>query len=336
VEPVTHALTAVVLARGGLNRATRWGTPLVLLAGLAPDLDWFSRWAGPYAFLEYHRAVTHSLAGAAALAALLAGAWWRLGRGHPTAPVRFGRAFGVAACGVASHLALDILNSDGMRPFWPFGERRYAFDLLPRVDPWILFLLALGLLLPALLRLVTEEIGARPERRGPQRGAVTALVLLAALLGARFFLHERALETLNSRMYRGEIPLSVAALPTAASPFVWDGVVETEGSLDQVEVRLTPGSYFDPDRARPHFKPEPSPLLDAARETRAAQAFLRGARFPRASVERVTEGMRVELRDLRDADWMARRRAVVVTIEFNRDNEIVREELRIGPPPRRR
>src|SRR5712691_8950517 len=168
MEPITHAVASLTLARAGLNRASRLATPMVLVSGLAADLDWLSLLGGPAAFLRGHRTATHSLAGTAAITVATAVLFWFLGRRHPSAPVRWPRALLVCACGAGAHLLLDLTNSYGVKLIWPFGEKWFAWDVVAYLDPWILILLLLGLLIPGLFRLVSEEIGAPPKHRGAQ------------------------------------------------------------------------------------------------------------------------------------------------------------------------
>lgn len=328
MEPVTHALTSLALSRAGLNKATRLATPMLLVAGLAADLDWLSLAGGPRAFLHGHRTWTHSLAGTAAIVLITAGIFWWWGRKRPAAPVRFLRALLVSGVGAGAHLLMDLTNSYGVKLLWPFRQTWYAWDLIDTVDPWVLILLLLGLLLPGLFRLVSEEIGARPKKRGPQRGAIVALALLVLYAGARWALHERALEMLRSRIYHGATPLAVGAFPSGASPLSWAGVVETDNALQQLEVPLGPGSVFDPHLGRTYFKPEPSPALEAARKSEIAQAFLQFARFPRASVEKTDNGYHVELRDLPFASLLPGGGRFLAIIELNRQFQVVNQELR--------
>ncbi len=336
MDPVTHALASLALARAGLKKTTRLATPMLLAAGLAADLDWMSLAGGPRMFLHGHRTATHSLAGTAAIAFVLGSVFWRLGRKHPVAPVRLGRAWIVCGIGAAAHLLLDLTNSYGVQLLWPFREKWYAYDLLDAIDPWVVILLLLGLLLPGLFRLVSEEIGARPKARGPQRGAIVALALLAVYAGGRWMLHGRALELLRARLYRSEIPLAVGAFPQSASPLSWSGVVETDNTLEEVDVSLAPGSIFDPGLARAHFKPEASPALEAARKTQVAAEFLRFARFPLASVQKTENGYRVVLRDLRFASRLpGRRGGVVAVIELNPQLLVINEAFHLGPDRRK-
>jgi inner membrane protein len=334
MDPVTHSLASLALARAGLSKATRLATPMLLVAGLAADLDWLTLAGGARAFLNGHRTATHSLAGTAAIALLTAAGFWWWRRRHP-APIRFLPALLVSGAGAGTHLVMDLTNSYGVKLLWPFRETWYAWDLIHLIDPWVLILLLLGLLLPGLFRLVSEEIGARPKKQGPQRGAIFALTLLVLYASGRWALHDRALEMLRSRLYHGATPSAVGAFPSGASPLTWTGVVETENTIQQVEVPLGPGSAFEPDLGRTHFKPEPSPALEAARKSEVAQEFLQFARFPRASVEKTEDGYRVELRDLRFTSLLGSRSGFVAVVELNRQFQVINEELRFDRGRRR-
>jgi inner membrane protein len=299
MEPVTHLLTSVALARTGLARASRLGFPMVVLGGLLPELDVLVALGGASASFTASRTLTHSLTGTATLSAIAAGAFWWAGRRHAAAPVRYLRALALCAAGAALHLLLDMATPYGVQLLWPFRANWAARGLAGEVDPWILIVLVAGLLLPALFRMVTEEIGARPAERGRQRAAIAVLAVLALYFGGRYLLQDQALGLLGSRMYHGATPQVAGAFPLGASPLRWRGVVVTENTIEIVEVPLGPGALFDADRSRTYFKPDPSPVLEAATSTETMRRFLQFARFPSASVERLPQGYRVTLRDLR-------------------------------------
>jgi hypothetical protein len=228
-------------------------------------------------------------------------------------------------------LLLDLCQSTGLELLWPFSPRRFALDWLPQADLWILGILLAGILLPALSRLVTEEIGAKSK--GP-RGKVGASLALAGMLlyvVLRFVLHGNALATLESRTYRGESPRKAAAFPESSSPFRWQGIVETASALHEVEIEVGPATSFDPDSAITSYKPEPSPALDAARDTPAARRFLQVARFPKATVEKTPAGFHITLRAFpynRDASSGLRIHAI---IETDPSGKILSQELAWDP-----
>ena len=225
------------------------------------------------------------------------------------------------------HLLLDLLNGYGVKLLWPFSQKWYAWDLADSVDAWIIFFLLCGLLLPELFRLVLEEIGSKPKKRGRQRGAIVGLILVALFVAGRAFAHQRAIALLDSREYRGQAPLVVAAFPRPSNPLLWSGVVETDNALFNVDVPRGPGSVFDPDLADVHFKPEPSLTLKNAVNSAAAIEFLSYARFPLANVEPEGDGFQVRLRDMRFASELPGRRGIIAVIDLNAQSLVIGERL---------
>ena len=327
MEPVTHALTSIALGRAGLNKITRAATPMLLVSGLIADVDWITRLGGAETFLRGHRTVTHSLAGTAAIIAAVAAVSWFTGRKYTKYAVGIFPALAICAIGAGAHLLLDMLNGYGVKLLWPFSPKWYAWDLADSVDSWILFFLLAGLLLPELFRLVLEEIGSRPKRQGRQRGAIVGLIFVALVIAGRGFAHERAIAVLDSRDYRGQTPLQVAAFPMPSNPLLWSGVVETDNAIFNLEVPLGPGRAFDPDLADTHFKPEPSVTLKNAVGSSTAIEFLNFARFPLASVQPQGDGFRVRLRDMRFQSELPGRRGAVAVIDLNAQSLVVGEHL---------
>lgn len=335
MEPLTHALVSVALSRAGLNRVTPRATPLLLTAGLIPDIDAITTLAGPAVWLNYHYGPTHSIVGGAALAAGCAAAFWWLGRNHPQRPIRFLNALVASLVGVAVHILLDLAGSRGVELLWPFRGKRFSWDLVDTVDPWILAFLLIGLLLPGLLRMVTEEIGAKSSARGPQRGAIVGLALVLLYVGAREVTHERALAVLQSRLYRGATPLLVGAFPSPISLLTWNGVVETENTVEQVEFSISGAAQFEPNRSVTTFKPEASQALEAVQQTRSVRLMLAHSRFPLATVFRTRDGWRVTIQDIRDSASLIRRRSVYAEVEVDANMEVQKEKLEYGPPEKR-
>jgi membrane-bound metal-dependent hydrolase YbcI (DUF457 family) len=363
MEPVTHALASLALGRAGLGRVTRWATPMLVAAGLAADLDWLSYFGGPRAFLAAHRTASHSLVGTAAIAAATAAFFcWleprfvssRSSSAPPLAAshaprLRFWPALAICGAGALFHLLLDLTNSYGVNLLWPFSGTWYAWDIADSIDPWILFLLIAAVFLPLLFGLVTQEITGRAKRHTGGGGAPVALVMLLLVflyLGGRAALHDRALALLDSSVYRGERPLRSAAFP-GWSPFGWSGLVETADAIEQVPVPLypanAPGNAFDPESARHFFKPAESAALESARGSASARQFLSFARFPFATQEETSSGVRaevrVEIRDLRFAGGAATFGPasaspavgeVVAVITLDAQSHVIGDELRFA------
>ena len=327
MDPLTHALASLTLQRAAFPRVSRAAAIAVVLAGTIADVDLLSSYFGPSAYLTFYRTYFHSLLAALVFALLATLPFFFLKPKSPENPISRATIFAAVFAAALLHLALDACQTSGVQLFWPFSPRRFAMDWVGHLDLWILAILLAGILLPTLAGLVTEEIGAR--RKGP-RGNVGASLALAALflyVVVRFVYHGNAVAALESRTYRGETPRRVAAFAESSSPFRWHGVVETERALHDVEVPVGPGADFDPISAITAYKPEASPALDAARDSAVARRFLRAARFPKASIEKIPEGYHVILRDFPYTGDGAAGPRLQALIDVDPSGKIFSEEL---------
>jgi len=303
----------------------------MVIAGTIADFDGQSARFGPSAFLTFYRTYFHSLLAAVLFSLLVTLPF--LVRKRPSAekltspPLIFLAALSAAVL----HLLMDLCQSAGVELFWPFSSRRFALDWVAHLDLWALGILLAGILLPTLSGLVTEEIGAKSK--GP-KGRIGASVALAGILlyfGARAILHGNAVAAAQSRTYRGESPRRVAAFAESGSPLRWRAIVETESALHEVEVEVGPAAKFDPDSARTSYKPEPSPALDAARNTAVARRFLEAARFPKASVEKTPGGFQITLRDFPYTSEVRSGLRVQATIDTDPAGQVLSQQLTWNP-----
>jgi inner membrane protein len=331
MDPLTHALTGLTLSRCGVKRWCGEATWVLVLAATAPDIEVLSLAGGPTVYLHYHRHLTHSLVMMPVMALL------------PLLVVRFlmrralnwKRAYALALLGVATHLGLDWTNIYGIRLLLPFSDRWFRLDITNLIDVWIWAALLLAALGPALSRLVSSEIGARP---GSGRGvALLALGLLLSYEFGRYLLHQRAVAVLESRLYNGLVPSRVAALPGAINPFRWQGLVETPGFYSVQPVDLL--GEFDPADGRIFYKPEPGPAetaaWEAARQTETFRVFLQFSQYPLqrfTPLEEPTKGIRVEVMDLRFGT--PPRPRFVATALVGEDGRVRRSWFAYDPPAR--
>jgi inner membrane protein len=311
---------------------------MLVVSGIAPDLDYASYFGGAGAFLRFHRTLFHSIPGAALMACGVAGAFYFLHkrreqkqlRAHAALPFTFASAVAVCAIGAGAHVLLDLASGEGVQLFWPFRAHWTAWSVAAKFDPWILALLTAGLLIPQLFRLVGEEIGARKKASAGGGAAIFTLALLAAYLGMRAELRSRAIDLLLSSEYRGREPLAAGAFPSSVNPLNWRGVVTTDDTVEEIDVSLGPRAGFDAGRSLTHYKPQESPALDAAEKTSAARRFLNYAEFPLISVSRREDGYRCELRDVRFPAGDADPANIIVRIELDSDLKVMHEEYRFA------
>jgi inner membrane protein len=344
-------LTGACMSRAGLNRKTGLATATLVLAAEASDIDVFYGLRGPVAALQHHRGWTHSFLGVpvmAALAVLVVWAWNRLFRKRrldPSAPVmlaprrlpvRWGVLYAIALLGPLSHILLDYSTAYGIRMFEPFSYRWYDWDIVSIVEPFMLAVLLLGLILPSLFGLIREEIGARqPQFRG-RAGAIAALAAVVLMWGVRDFYHRRSVAALEARTYQGENALRVSAYPYPWDPFVWHGVIETRDFYQTMLVDSRRGEIDPDDRARNYYKPEETPMLEAAKRSHLGRVYLDWAKYPVMIAEPLEErdvAYRVRFLDLRYS--YPGRQALTASVDLSPDLRVVAQRFgrRLQRPP---
>jgi inner membrane protein len=369
LEPITHFLFGAAMGRAGLNRKTALATATLTLAAEAPDLDVMSRFGGSAFGLNHHRGFTHSLLGVPLVAAAVVGLIyliWRLRGGKIRNPnlcssnltPRWGVLFAFACLAGLSHLLLDFTNNYGVRPFWPFSERWYSWDIVFIVEPVLLAALLLGLTLPVLFSLIKNSLiqkktASNDQKTRPAPGsrlaAMLALGCVVACWGVRDFEHRRALAALKAHRYQGVPALRVSAYPFMTNPFHWYGVVETRSFFATTDFFAT--SDLDslspqgnsPTRVDLHPKPEETAVTLTAKNTYLGRVYLSWAQYPvtetkslnndavNGSAKNSRAAYAVQFRDLR-YDYPVRKVRVSLgaVVLLSRDLKVVEERFGAG------
>jgi inner membrane protein len=333
------------MGRAGLNRKTALATLTLTLAAEAPDLDVLSGLRGRAFSWAHHRGFTHSFVGVPIDALAVVGfvyLVWRLRRrktNDPNLPPRWGLLFLYACLAGLSHILLDFTNNYGVRPFWPFSERWFSWDIVFIVEPIMLAFLILGLVVPALFALIDTEIGAR--HRGP-RGRVAAsfaLIGIILLWGVRDYEHRRAVHALEARTYQDAEPLRVSAYPKMIDPFHWSGVIETRAffalaPVDSLRPEVDPESRLE---IRP--KPEETEITLAAKRSYLGRIYLDWAQYPISETEPLPppqEGYIVHFMDLRYDDLRSplggnrNRRTLTAGVELDKNLNVIGDVFGAG------
>jgi inner membrane protein len=318
LEPVTHFLTGASLGRAFFNRKSALATLTATLAAEAPDIDVLAYFGGSITGFAHHRGITHTFLGAPFMAALVVLLVWimerlwlasrrekrraRRGKWVPPPP-NWKYLYVVALVAGLSHILLDFTNGYGVRPLSPFLHRWYSWDIVFIVDPLILAALFLGLIMPAIFALVSEDIGARQKTSRGRGGAMLALGLIVCVWGFRDFQHRRAVAALQAVTYEGQEAIRARAYPYALSPFQWYGIVETQDAFHSMLVNSHTPEVDADDRAEVRRKPPETEVTLAAKRSRLGQVYLDWAAFPWLETEKLDtpeqRGYIVRFRDVR-------------------------------------
>lgn len=328
------------MGRAGLNRKTALATATLTLAAEAPDLDVVSRFWGSAFALNHHRGFTHSLLGipivAVAVVAFVYGIWRLRGRKtrNPNLPPRWGLLFAYACLAGLSHIFLDYTNSYGVRPFWPFNERWYSWDIVYIVEPVILGVLVLGLIVPSLFSLINQEISSRRSGDKTPRGRVSAILALLAVFacwGVRDYEHRRAVAALESRTYRGADATRVSAYSYPVNPFRWYGVAETSGFFATMDVNSLAPEVDPTGEMQIRYKPEETPMTLAAKKTYLGRVYLSWAQYPITETEELSSDRAAYVVRLRDLRYMYPGRSpssmLGGSVTLGRDLQVLSEEF---------
>jgi inner membrane protein len=143
MDNLTHSLVGLTAAKAGLERLSPGATALCVLAANSPDADIVALiFGGRWAFLQHHRGISHSIAGAFALALalpllfylvdLLLARWNNRARNVKPAGL-----FLASLVVTATHPILDWTNNYGVRFLLPWNPRWFYGDFVFIVDPFL-------------------------------------------------------------------------------------------------------------------------------------------------------------------------------------------------------
>ena len=337
MENITHTFVGAALGKSGLSRRVPLAGPALLVAANAADIDVFG-WLIGQNYLDFHRGITHALAGAAALSTAVASVFHIVNRIRSRdAPSRpsFLQMWVVCLVGGMTHPGIDFLNDYGIRPWMPFDDTWRYGDLLSIADPWIWIILgsalcilstsqlgrlawaAFGCLLLAVVFLARNVLfgviwlsvlGAALalacviRRRGvsPVRVSLAVLALyVAGLLAARESIaHAARAAAPNLIQDRVERIHILPGRPTA--PLPWTVVIEAPQRFYIADVGLQDWTRNPPAFASFERNVDNRCFRESLSQEQMA-VMSRFARFPSVSVEITGNVCTVWLRDLRYA-----------------------------------
>ena len=344
MDPLAHTLAGAALAQTRLGRSTALASPALILGANACDIDAITMFISRDLSLGFRRGWTHGALAFVLLPVLLTMLLMLVDRVHGALRGRQPRAqalplFGVTALGVASHPALDWLNTYGIRFLMPFDGTWYYGDALFIIDPylwlllgtpvvvarsatrtaagaWILLGCATTLLVtgfdgaPTATRIlwcagVAVVIGLRLKaERWAQTGSRLAMICLvaAAVYIAGMVSTSRIAERKVAAWLaeHGQAPVSILASPVAGNPLRRDIVA---ADAEQYHFLQVDWLAEEPIRTvGPSIaRGVDGPVVRAALSAPHVRGLATWLRYPAYRVEETPSGFRVSITDLRYA-----------------------------------
>jgi inner membrane protein len=260
--------------------------------------------AGPAADLEWRRGWTHGVLALALLPfiltlALLIVHWatgWRR-RWSSSASVSSRQLLLLSGIAVLSHPILDTLNTYGVRWLMPFSDEWFYGDTLFIIDPWVWFVLGVGVL---------SSIRRHKMKRRSRRTPAWQALGLVSIYAAAMAISAREAQ----RTVRREITMEFGAPteramvgPVPFNPFVREFVVEQGEHYRVGTFRWFSTPTIDLNGVTSYPRTPPShPAVSLAAASQVGRRFLGWARFPTFEVEPLTEDeVMVHVMDLRYA-----------------------------------
>jgi len=255
VDNLTHSLVGLLIARAAPGPTIPRAAVLCVIAANIPDLDIVTMF-DPATYLVYHRHITHAVVAIPWMAAL---AVWLVNlRGERAARAVPLRQWALASVAVGSHVALDMMNSYGVRLWLPFSAEWSSWDLFFIIDPLIWAILAAAVLVPLLWTV-------------PRRAARVGLAALVAYGLASFWIRN-GVEARVARMeIAGEAPVGLQLFPAPWTVSDWGAYVRTASG--QYSLNPASGQFTE-------LAPADANVLDELRTTSLGRAYLQFAQFP--------------------------------------------------------
>jgi inner membrane protein len=269
MDPITHGLTGAVLYNLGFRRKA--ALEALLLASIAPDFDYVTRFWGADILLRYHRGITHGI-----LALFVV-------------PVIIGIVFGrkkdffyysfIAFIAYAAHLCMDLTNQYGTRILSPLDWQQYSLDLIFIVDPYV----TVGLLLSAVL--------CKTNRKRAVGIALITIVLFMGYAGGRYYLHNMTRDFLKQRL--DEKTYTICPLPNAF--LRWWFIAKSD---DTIKVGFSDLFLQRICLQETYSTAHKDPLIERSKELRVVKNFLYFAKYPYAYVMKEKDKIIVVWREL--------------------------------------
>jgi inner membrane protein len=288
MDNLCHTLVGAACGEAGLKKMTRWGNPILMIAANIPDVDVLA-FVSDTPAVAIRRGWTHGVLAQALLPIVLTGVMLALDRWRPAADgrarVRAGPALFLSYVGVLTHVALDWLNTYGIRLLMPFSNHWFYGDSVFIIDPWLWLSLGVGVFL--------ARRYARPARAAA--ALVVASLYIVAMIGSARIARANVIAQWTTE--HGRPPASLMVGPSFLNPLMRDVIIDAGDHYRSGTYNVLSGTAGLRDT--PVRKNDSHPAVERARADARIRAVLIWSRFPYYAIDAQPNGTRVRLADMR-------------------------------------
>jgi inner membrane protein len=223
LDTITHGLIGILGSKTGFSqRNGRFAAIAFLIGAIFPDIDLVVSFFGPEFSLRYHRGITHSIVAAPFFAIFITAVIYRFASFK-----NFFLLSVIVALGIYSHIFFDLITSYGTVIFDPISLKRYSWNLVFILDPFITIPVILGLIL----------CWKRSDR------ALMISVSIFTFLVVYLMMNLCVRLLYEEKLARFAATSSIAVkrstvYPRPLAPFFWMGVIETEDAFYRLDYSI--------------------------------------------------------------------------------------------------
>lgn len=309
MDTITHGLIGTLGSQAGYyQKFGKLATISFLTGSIFPDIDVLVSIMGPDFMMRYHRGLTHSLIAAPLFCLFLTLAVGVIFRSN-----QYIRIYPMVLLGILSHIFFDLITSYGTVLFDPITSKRYSWNLVFILDPFITLPVLAGLI----ISIKKKQVAARLSS--------IVLVFLLIYLSTSYIIKNSTLERMLIEAEKKDISAEKFNIyPKPFSPFRWLGVLETEEDFYRVNIDYIP--------VKPLFfekipKSDSNGYVEAANSHRVAVIYKWFADFPVVRYRKIKHLHIVEFQDLRFR-MLSKRKPFTLKYIFDENTKI--KEITLG------
>lgn len=264
MDNLTHSLVGLLIARAAGKESFPQAAAICIVAANAPDIDIITLF-DPATYLTYHRHLTHSVLAIpvmAAVALLLVAGWNRLRR-RSSPGLWSSRAWILALLAAASHVALDMTNSYGVRLWLPFSSEWSSWDVFFIIDPVIWMVLGGAAVAP---------LWWGRKRSAASVGLIAILVYAGVTLAIKFEMKQRVQVVIA----REAESISAQLFPAPLTPWEWSVHLQSASGESISHWNGLAATQPTPTV----FPPVEQRIVDAVLATNLGRFYYEFARYP--------------------------------------------------------